>query len=370
MAEARTTGAYALVTGGGTGGHVYPALAVAEELVRHGHPTEAIRFVGGRRGIESVAVPAAGFALDRLPGRGWRRRLTVEAARDNVAALAGAARALLAARRIVRRTRPRVVFGVGGYASLPCVLAARLARVPIVVHEQNAAPGLANRLAVRLGARAAVSLPGTPLAGAVLTGNPVRQAITSAHRRPDPDRPLVLVVGGSLGAWRLNEAALGLYDRWRDRRDVVVVHVTGRRDYPECLRRLAAARRGDDQLDYTLVEYEEHIERRYEQATVALTRAGAVTVAELAVVGLPAVLVPLPGAPGDHQTRNAAAVATAGGAVVVPDADATADRLGVELDPLLRDAGRLDAMSRAARTLGHPDAAARVAALVEATARA
>jgi undecaprenyldiphospho-muramoylpentapeptide beta-N-acetylglucosaminyltransferase len=366
----RATTTYALVTGGGTGGHVYPALAVADELVRHGHPPAEIRFVGARRGIESVVVPAAGFELDVLPGRGLRRRRSLAAARDNVLAVAGAVRAVLAARRILHRTRPRVVFGVGGYASLPCVLAARLQRVPTVVHEQNAAPGLANRLAVRLGATAAVSLPGTPLRGAVLTGNPVRRAIADVQRRPDRDRPVVLVFGGSLGAWRLNQSALGLYDRWRRRRDVTVVLVSGRRDHDECARRLAALRRPDDQLDFALVEYEEHMERQYERAAVAVTRAGAVTVAELAVVGLPAVLVPLPGAPGDHQTRNAETVAAAGGAVVVPDDEASAERLATEIDRLLADPAGLDAMSHAARTLGRPDAAARVATLVEETARA
>jgi len=370
MTRPRATTAYAVVTGGGTGGHVYPALAVADELVRSGHPAREIRFVGARRGIEGVAVPAAGFELDVLPGRGLRRRRTLGAARDNLLAVGGAARAILAARRILRRTRPRVVFGVGGYASLPCVLAARLQRVPTVIHEQNAAPGLANRLAVRLGATPAVSLPGTPLPGAVLTGNPVRRVITEVRRHPDPAHPVVLVFGGSLGAWRVNESALGLYDHWRDRRDLTVVLVTGHRDHAECSTRLATLRRPDDRLDLTLVEYEEHMERQYERASVAVTRAGAVTVAELAVVGLPAVLVPLPGAPDDHQTRNAGAAAAAGGAVVVPDADATAERLAAELDQLLADPARLDAMSTAARTLGRPDAAARVATLVEETARA
>jgi UDP-N-acetylglucosamine--N-acetylmuramyl-(pentapeptide) pyrophosphoryl-undecaprenol N-acetylglucosamine transferase len=370
MARPRAATTYALVTGGGTGGHVYPALAVADELVRRGHPPDEIRFVGARRGIESVAVPAAGFALDMLPGRGLRRRRTLAAVRDNLLAVGGAARALLSAGRILRRARPRVVLGVGGYASLPCVLAARLQRIPTVVHEQNAAPGLANRLAVRLGATAAVSLPGTPLDGAILTGNPVRRVIADVHRRPDPDRPVLLVFGGSLGAWRLNESALGLYDHWRARRDVAVVLVTGRRDHADCTRLLSALRHPDDQLDFTLVEYEEHMEHQYERATVAVTRAGAVTVAELAVVGLPAVLVPLPGAPGDHQTRNAETVAAAGGAVVVPNDDACAERLATELDRLLADPARLDVMSLAARTLGRPDAAARVATLVEEMARA
>src|SRR4029077_10757864 len=136
---------------------------------------------------------------------------------------------------------------------------------------------------------------------------------------------------------------------WRDRRDWRVVLVTGRRDHAECVTRLTALRRANDHLDFTLIEYEDHMERQYERAAVAVTRAGAVTVAELAVVGLPAVLVPLPGAPDDHQTRNADAVASAGGAVVVPDGDATPARLALELDRLLADPARLDAMSTAAR---------------------
>jgi undecaprenyldiphospho-muramoylpentapeptide beta-N-acetylglucosaminyltransferase len=365
-----TTRAYALVTGGGTGGHVYPALAVADELVARGHPSADLRFVGARRGLEATAVPEAGFAIDVLPGRGWQRSLRPGAVRDNLVALVDTARAFVAAWRIVRQTRPRVVFGVGGYASLPCVVNARLARVPIVVHEQNAAPGLANRIAVRLGAQAAVSLPGTPLPGAVLTGNPVRRAIAAVQRHPDPARPVVLIFGGSLGARRVNDAALGLYDRWRDREDLVVVHVSGRRDHPDCARRLGELRRPDDRLSYTLVEYEEHFERRYAAASVALCRAGAVTVAELAVVGLPAVLVPLPGAPDDHQTRNARALTDAGGGVLVPDAVADPKRVGETLEALLAEPGRLEEMSDALRTLGRPDAAARVATLVEEAADA
>jgi undecaprenyldiphospho-muramoylpentapeptide beta-N-acetylglucosaminyltransferase len=364
------TRVFALVTGGGTGGHVYPALAVAEALVDRGHDRAAIRFVGARRGLEATAVPAAGFALEALPGRGLRRRLDVDALRANADALVGTARALVRAWRIVRRTRPRVVLGVGGYAALPCVVSARLAGVPTVVHEQNAAPGLTNRLAVRLGARPAVSLPGTPLRGAVLTGNPVRRAITEVVRAPEPSRPVVLVFGGSLGAGRLNEAGLGLYDRWRDRGDVAVCHVSGRRDYADCRQRLERLRRPGDRLSYELVEYEEHLERRYRTATVAVCRAGALTVAELTVVGLPAVLVPLPGAPGDHQTANAETLAAAGAATLLADAAAEPARVAAALDALLGDPARLAAMSEAGRALGRPDAAARVADLVEEAAGA
>jgi UDP-N-acetylglucosamine--N-acetylmuramyl-(pentapeptide) pyrophosphoryl-undecaprenol N-acetylglucosamine transferase len=357
---------FAVMTGGGTGGHVYPALALADALVARGHPRDAIRFVGARRGLEARVVPEAGYAIDLLPGRGLQRRLTPANVRAGWDTLTAFARA----RRIVRRSRPAVVVGVGGYASLPTLVAARLRRVPAVVHEQNAAPGLANRVAVRMGAHAAVSLPGTPLRDAVLTGNPVREKVAAVRRDPDPACPLVSVFGGSLGAGRLNDAALGLYDRWRDRADVAVHHVTGPRNYEECSARLAAARRPSDKLQYELVGYEDHMERLYARTTLAVCRAGAITVAELAAAGVPAVLVPLPGAPGDHQARNADALVSAGAAVVVPDAECEAGRLDVELRTILADPARIEAMSANARTLGRPDAAARLADLVEEVARA
>jgi undecaprenyldiphospho-muramoylpentapeptide beta-N-acetylglucosaminyltransferase len=362
--------AFALVTGGGTGGHVYPAIAVAEELVRRGHDRASVQFVGAQRGLEARAVPEAGFTIDLLPGRGIKRSVRLSALRDNVGAAWGLARAMLRALRIVRRRRPRVVFGVGGYAALPCMIAARLRRVPAVVHEQNAAPGVTNRLAVRLGATAAVSLPGTPLRHAVLTGNPVRAAVAQARRKPPSGPPVIAVVGGSLGAGRLNDAALGLYDRWRDRDDVIIRHVTGERGFEACRSTFESLRRASDRLAYELVGYEEHMEGLYERATLVVGRAGAVTVAELAVTGMPAVLVPLPGAPGDHQTRNARALVDAGAAVLVPDGQLDAARLDRELAELLAAPDRLDDMAAAARTLAHPDAAARVADLVEEAASA
>jgi undecaprenyldiphospho-muramoylpentapeptide beta-N-acetylglucosaminyltransferase len=357
-------GVFALITGGGTGGHVYPGLALAEALVARGHPRESIHWVGNAGKLEETAVPAAGFTIDLLPGRGLQRRLTAE----NVSVALKTSQAMGRAMRIVRRRRPAVVVGVGGYASLPTLVAARLQRIPTVVHEQNAAPGLANRIAVRLGARAAVSLPGTPLPGAVLTGNPVRAAVVAVERRPSVERPLVAVFGGSLGARRINEATAGLYDRWRGRGDVVIRHVSGPAGYDTAVSARAAARRDGDALDYRLVPYEEDMPGLYAETTVAVCRSGATTVAELAAAGVPSVLVPLPGAPGDHQTRNAEALVDAGAAVLVPDAECTGERLAAELEPLLADAGRLDAMAAAARTLARPDAAAQLAELVEAAA--
>jgi UDP-N-acetylglucosamine:LPS N-acetylglucosamine transferase len=203
---------FALVTGGGTGGHVYPALAVADELVQRGHARGSVRFVGARRGLEASAVPEAGYAIDLLGGRGVRRSFSPRAVLANIGALFGWCGAFFRAFKILGQRTPKVVLGVGGYASAACVIAARLRRVPAVVHEQNAAPGIVNRVAVRLGARAAVSLPGTDLRGATLTGNPVRAAIAEIERAPDEGHPLVVVTGGSLGAGSLNDAVLGLYD--------------------------------------------------------------------------------------------------------------------------------------------------------------
>jgi len=359
---------YALVTGGGTGGHVYPAIAVAQELVRRGHPRESIHFVGAQRGLEATAVPEAGFTIDLLPGRGIRRSLHPTALRDNFGALFGACRAFARAFRLVGRLQPRVVFGVGGFASLPCLIAARLRRVPAVVHEQNAAPGVANRIGVRLGARAAVSMAGTRLRRAIVTGNPIRPEIGAVARDPAKP-PLIVVFGGSLGARRLNDAALALAELWRNRDDVEVLLIAGRRDHDRCARRLREEAY-EGRLPFQLVAYEEHMETVYARATLVVARAGAVTVAELAATGTPAVLVPLPGAPHDHQTRNAETLVCADAAVLVTDHELTGTRLAAVVDELMGDPKRVAAMSAGARTLARRDAAASVADLVEEAARA
>jgi UDP-N-acetylglucosamine--N-acetylmuramyl-(pentapeptide) pyrophosphoryl-undecaprenol N-acetylglucosamine transferase len=354
---------FALITGGGTGGHTYPAIAVAQELQHRGHE---VRFVGGRRGIEGRVVPAAGFEIELLPGRGLQRRLTLE----NIVALWETVLAVIRAIGIVRRYRPRVVLGFGGYASLPCVLAARLLGVPVVVHDQDAAPGLANRIGARVGARAAISMPDTPLPHATLTGNPVRPGIASVVRAPETDPALLFVYGGAQGARTINRAVLGCYDRWRGRDDLRVRHVCGPRNLEACQAELAAARRPDDRLEYELVGYEEHMDEMFARAALAVCRAGAGTIAELTVAGVPAVLVPLPGAPADHQTRNAQTLERAGAAVMVPDRECDPGRLDALVSELVAAPERLRTMGESAKRFGRPDAAARVADLVEEHARA
>jgi undecaprenyldiphospho-muramoylpentapeptide beta-N-acetylglucosaminyltransferase len=362
---------WAVIAGGGTAGHVVPAVAIARALVERGHDPSSIHFVGSKRGIEATMVPAAGFDLTLLPGRGIARRLTW----DNIGAVFGLMAALLQAVRLIRRLRPAVTVAVGGYASAPAGLASTLWRVPVVVAEQNAVPGLANRVAGRFAAVAAVSFEGTPLPRAVVTGNPVRQEIVEADRSPagrqaaraqlglPADSFLVVVAGGSLGARRINQAVVELASTWRERAGVCIYHVVGRRDFDEMVAARPAPAPGG--LDYRQIEFEDRMPLAFAAADVTVQRAGASTVAELAVVGLPSILVPLPGAPGDHQTVNASRLAAAGAAILVPDGELDATRLATELDRLMAAPGTLDRMAAAAHGLGRPDAADRVALLVE-----
>ena len=370
---------YVVVAGGGTAGHLLPGIAVARALVERGHDPATMHFVGAERGPEATVVPAEGFDITLLPGRGIQRRPTLE----NVAAIWGLVRAVVAAMALVRRRRPRVVLVLGGFASAACALAAVLWRVPIVVADQNARAGAVNRLTARFAAACAVPFADTDLPRAVVTGNPVRRQIldTAAHRDPAASRralglpagrTVVAVFAGSLGSRRLNEATTAaVAGPWSGRGDLAVYHVFGARDWDG----RPAVARGEgpaaEQLvvDYRAVRYEERMDRVLDAADLVVCRAGGTTVAELAVMGTPSVLVPLPIATRDHQRANAAELVGAGAAVLVPDDELDADRLVAEVAAVLDAPGRLEAMAAAARAQGRPDAAGAVADLVERHAR-
>jgi undecaprenyldiphospho-muramoylpentapeptide beta-N-acetylglucosaminyltransferase len=354
---------------------VVPAIAIGQALVQRGHPAESIHFVGSRRGIEPRLVPAAGFGITLLPGRGIARRFTL----DNVGAVAGLIAAVVRAVLLVGRLRPAVVISVGGYASVAATVAAIAWRVPLVVAEQNAVPGLANRLASRFAAASAVSFAGTPLHRAVVTGNPVRPQILAVDRSQagraaaraalglPTDGLVVAAAGGSLGARHLNEAVVGVVRAWAARPDVAIRHVVGDRDFEAFTRSAPPACPGG--LVYQQVRFENRMDLLLAAADLAVQRAGASTVSELTVAGVPAILIPLPGAPGDHQSANANRLAAAGAAVVIPDGELDAARLACELERLLGDEALRLAMAGAARALARPGAAAAVANLAEEHAR-
>jgi UDP-N-acetylglucosamine:LPS N-acetylglucosamine transferase len=262
---------------------------------------------------------------------------------------------------------------VGGYASVAVGLAAVLRRIPLVVAEQNAVPGAANRLLARFAKASAVSFEGTPLPSAVVTGNPVRPEIAAIDPERDREaarravgvgegRRLVLVFGGSLGALRINQAALAAVATWHDRADLAVHHVVGQRDWDV----ISAAAPADlGRLHYRAVPYEHDMPALLAAADVAVCRSGSGTCFELATVGLPSVLVPSPSVTADQQTQNARRLVDAGAAVLVADAELDGARLVAEVDGLLADPDRHAAMAAAARTWARPDAAAAIAALAE-----
>ena len=362
-----------VIAGGGTAGHILPGLSIASALVDRGEPLDRLLWIGSERGQESTLVPPSGIELIVLPGRGIQRRLTPA----NVGAVFGLVVAAVRAFWIVGRRRPAVVLSLGGYASVAAAAAAVVWRVPLVLAEQNAVAGAANRWLGRFARAAAVPFDGTGLPRATVTGNPVRDEIL-ALRPADPsgigdrqaavrqalgipeDRIVVAAFAGSLGSRRINEAVAGLTEAWRDRGDLHVYHVVGRRDW-------ASFRRpevDDAAIGYQPVEYEEHMDQLLAAADVAVCRSGGTTVAELAVVGLPSILVPLPIAPGDHQRHNARALVDVGSAVLLDDADCTTEGLAAVLGPLVDEPARLDAMARDAWTIGRPHAAADAADLL------
>jgi UDP-N-acetylglucosamine--N-acetylmuramyl-(pentapeptide) pyrophosphoryl-undecaprenol N-acetylglucosamine transferase len=358
-----------VITGGGTAGHTNPGIAVAQALVELGLPADEIHFVGGRRGNEGTLVTQAGFSIDLLAGRGIERRLTPA----NLAAAAALLRGLVQGFWLVLRRRPKVVLCLGGYAAFAVSLAAVMLRVPVVVTEQNARASAVNRFIGRWATTCALPFPGTDLPRGVLTGNPTRAEVVSAVADGDaasararlglpPDRVVLAVWSGSLGATRVNTVVRELAERWAGRSDLAIRHVVGRRDWARFATPPWAVSAGS--LVYQLVEYEDEMPSLLVAADLVLCRSGAATVAEVAIAGLPAVMVPLPHAPRDHQRANTVELVAAGGAVVIDDAELDLERLLAVLSPLVGDAGRREVMSRAAASVARPQAAHEVARLV------
>jgi UDP-N-acetylglucosamine--N-acetylmuramyl-(pentapeptide) pyrophosphoryl-undecaprenol N-acetylglucosamine transferase len=364
-----------LVAGGGTAGHVFPAIAVARALTDLAPDVEPV-FVGVPDRLEADLVPEAGFRLHHIDAVSVPRRLSPKLLR-----LPGALRA--AVRRCEQLIDEEAALGVvtfGGYVSYPVSRAAKRRGLPLVIHEQNAVPGLSNRAAARWADRIAVTVPGSAdrfkhAERTAVTGNPVRDEVLQLDRDArragarerfglDPDLPTVLVFGGSQGARQLNRAVIGAQGSWHTER-LQILHAAGRRLYDESVadwqRALATNSGGPPSR---VVDFIDTMADAYAAADVVVCRAGATSIAELTVLGIPAVLVPYPHATGDHQTRNAQALAQAGGAVVIADDELDAASLVAAVEPLLTDPVRHHAVATAARAFGRPDAAANVARLL------
>jgi len=356
-----------LVAGGGTGGHLYPGIAIAEE-VKAATGGEAV-FVGTARGLETRLVPAAGFPLELVTVSGLKR-MGLKGLLRGLTRLPGA---FIESARILRRHNPDVVLGVGGYASGPLVFAAALLGYPTAIQEQNSQPGFTNRVLGKLVRRVFVAFDDAAARFARRkvrgVGNPVRRSFLDrvAAGAPAEDGRAVVILGGSQGSRAVNELAAGM---------VRVLDARGR--LPPIIHQTGADQLNEMQVTYAAHGYEGRVELRpfiddmpavLSKAGVCIARAGALTLAELAIMRRPAILIPLPTAADDHQTMNARAFERAGAAVLLPQVEASATRLADLVDEILRDPARRAAMAAAMGTLARADATRDIVAELTAIAR-
>ncbi len=361
-----------VIAGGGTGGHVYPGVTIARTLVER-DPTIQVLFIGTKKGLEADVVPREGFRLVTIGVDAFKRRLSV----GTVLAAFRACGALAQSLAILAREKPRVVIGTGGYVSGPAVLAAWMMRIPTLVHEQNVFPGVTTRLLSRVASTVATTYVESSRylarrARVVVTGNPVRRSILTASRREgaetfglDRNLPTLLVFGGSQGARAINDAMVEALEGIARRPDVQVIHQTGRADHARVVRELEARgvlQAGKGRL--VIEPYLYQMDRAMACADLVVCRAGAISIAEITARGLPAILVPFPGAAEGHQEKNARALERAGAAVVVLQRDLAGPALLQMVLEILGDRARLARMSEGSRVLGRPGAADAIADLV------
>lgn len=350
-----------MVAGGGTGGHIYPAIAIAKEYLARGD--RRIVFVGTEYGLEKKLVPAAGYPLEYVRVGGLKGKSAGQTLR-NIARLP---LGFLDAWRLVSRHRPSAVLGVGGYASGPVLLVAALRGIPTLIHEANAYPGLTNRILARFVRTIAVGFPRAieQFGGkGITTGNPVRSEFFEAAGRPRAkgERVRILVFGGSQGSKILNDTMVAALPRLAASRGrVEIVHQTG----PAHLESVRAAYAASPFADARVVAYLDPMAEQMAAADLVISRAGAMTVGELAAVGRAAILVPFAAATNNHQEFNARALESAGGAVVITERELSPERLAAVISELTASPPRLEAMGAAQRRVARPDATGSIVDLIE-----
>jgi|SRR5579872_1137733 len=345
-----------VITGGGTGGHVMPALAVASELRARGH---SVLFIGTRRGMEAKLVPAKGFPIEWIEIGGLMR----VGLRTTLITLAELPFSVWTASRMLDRARPAAVFSTGGFVAGPVLLAALWKRVPVVVMEPNAIPGFTHRKLARFVACALVSFPETarwfPAAATEVTGMPVREEFFAIAPKSRGDKLTILITGGSQGSRTLNRAAQESWPLWKNTA-VRLIHQTGSLAYEE----LAAGFRASG-IDGEISPFLPDMPAAFASADVVVSRAGMSTVSELAAAGKPSILIPLPTAADQHQLRNAEAMEHIGACRMVLDAEFNGQRLVDEILRLSQSPDLLNAMGEAARSFAKPGAARRAADVLE-----
>ena len=342
---------FAVIAGGGTAGHLYPGLAVAEALLSEGKERTEIHFFTSDRDIDNKLLTAANFQFTPLKGNGLTRRNIS----SSIRAISLLIKSTIFAYRYVRKSKPKVILSLGGFAAVPGSVAGLLTGTPVVLHEQNSVPGSANKLISKWVKKSAVSYENTELSRSVYTGNPVRKEISdlnssdkSLHRSQlgiPTENKLVVITGGSLGSLKINKSTLNALPNLEEIPNLTIYHIIGSRDWKEIAHLTPPI-----EIDYRAVEYEEQMPIVLNSADLIVSRAGGSITAEITLLGLPSILIPLPGAPGDHQTKNAESLAVDGRAVIIPDENCTGSRIAEEIKSIVSNEECLKTMAK----VGHP----------------
>ncbi|HHV19055.1 MAG TPA: undecaprenyldiphospho-muramoylpentapeptide beta-N-acetylglucosaminyltransferase [Thermoanaerobacterales bacterium] len=358
-----------ILAGGGTGGHIYPAIAIATGL-KQKFPYLNILFVGTNRGLEKELVEKAGFPLKTIRVKGFRRKLSF----DTLVSIRELAYGALDSIKIIKKEKPDMVIGTGGYVAGPVIFFASLMGVRSVIHEQNVCPGVTNRILSHFVDRIAISFSDSmhcfPKGKTVLTGNPVRKEITGGNRNEalkkfglSPHLPVVLCFGGSQGAARINDAVLHVIERIRDTKKLQLIHITGKSHYEKIKGILVNKGIDPDGSGHIIVRpYIYDMQDAYAAADLVVSRAGAISISELNACGKPAILIPLPTAANRHQDFNARFMEENGAAVIMVEDELSGEKLLQTIDNIIFNHGCLQKMSIASRSLAKDDALEKILA--------
>ncbi len=350
------------IAGGGTGGHVFPAIAIADEIKRREPETE-ILFVGTKRGVEMGTVPLAGYRIVTISAMGFRRQASLDTIKFPFVVFTG----LLEAIAILRRFRPSLAVGTGGYVSGPVILAAYLLRLPCVIHEQNIYPGLTTRLLSRIARQVHLSYLKSAeyfkrTDNLILSGNPTRQELNSIDKKEarrilglDEEKRTVIVFGGSQGAHSINMALIEALDGLSEVEDLQIIWQTGKKDYSHVKKEVTSRK-----VPVVVRYFIHNMVEALGAADLAVTRAGGMTIADLNRCGLPAILIPLPSAAANHQQKNAESMVRFGAASLILDEDLSGERLEKEILYLLSDRSSLEGMEKKSKMLAEPEAARKI----------
>lgn len=355
-----------LVTGGGTGGHIYPALAFIR-YVQKIQPDSEFLYVGTHRGLENKIVPETGISFKTIKIQGFKRKLSL----DNIKTVQLFLESIKRSKEILREFKPDVVIGTGGYVSGSVVYAAARMKIPTIVHEQNSVPGMTNKFLSRFADRVGICFPDAaqyfPESKTVLVGNPRAQEVVTSGKSEVleqygllPDIPTVLIFGGSQGALKINQAVIQTLPKF-SQKDYQVLYASGDRYYNEIKEKFDVEKIN---RNLSLQPYIKNMTDVMANVDLLIGRAGATSIAELTALGLPAILIPSPYVTNDHQTKNAQSLVNAGAVKMIPDVDLTGESLIDAVDEIMNDSEKREAMAKASRQEGIPDAAERLWSLV------